>query len=151
MRQLVLRLTPPAKTRKPRTRRPPRRPAAGAFASALDGEHLATLAGLLAAAELDALLARGEVQLAGVAAALRAACAGPNLPAAGREAHKLAGLAGSLGCPAVAEAARQIEAAAGAHPARARALVADLEGLVPTAIEALRAWRTKTLAQPAHG
>ena len=109
----------------------------------LDREHLATLADMLTAAEVSSLLARGETQLAAVVTGLQAAWQRRDVPETRREAHKLAGLSGSIGCRTLMTAARKIEATANgrALPRRLQPLIDDLTRLLPATVAALRRWR----------
>lgn len=107
---------------------------------------------MLAPAELDGLLERGEAQLASVAAGLQAACQRGDMAEMGREAHKLAGLAGSIGCSTLLAAAREIEAHAArdAGLKKAKATVHGLARLLPATVAALRQWRAAALAPPSR-
>lgn len=95
---------------------------------------------MLAPAELDRLLERGESQLAGVAAALQAAWRRGDATETRREAHKLAGLAGTIGCTTLLALAREIEA--GGPSKRNQTLLDRLQRVLPASVDALRRWRT---------
>jgi two-component system, sensor histidine kinase len=105
---------------------------------ALNIDHVTSLNDILTPAELDGLLERGESQLTDVIAALQAAWRRQDLAATQREAHRLVGLAGSIGCKALVMAARTLETATAARIPR---LLDGVVRLVPPTIAALRRWR----------
>ncbi len=110
--------------------------------SVLDVELVAMLDELLSAEERDRILRQAEEQLTLIVADLHRAWTDGDTAATGREAHKLAGLAGTAGCVMVLRIARAIEGTAGTT---ARDDVdrhfAELSHAVPAAIQALRGWR----------
>ena len=108
----------------------------------LDGELVAMLEDMLTAEERERILGRAEAQLSVVAGALRGAWTRDDLTAVQRDAHQLAGLAGTTGCVGLLEIARRIEAACGRLERNAVGKhVAALDAALPAAIEALRTWR----------
>ncbi len=113
----------------------------------LDHELVAMLDEMLTVAERQRILAGAEDQLKTVVAAVRDWPTRADLPSLERDAHKLAGLAGSVGCVRVTQIARDIEAASrGAQSAKIEGLIAALEQALPAALDALRRWRTRTAA-----
>lgn len=98
---------------------------------------------MLTAAEMASLLERGAAQLAVVVTALQSAWQRRDVPETRREAHKLAGLSGSIGCRTLMAAARKIEATAdgSALPRRLPPLIDDLARLLPATLAALERWR----------
>ena len=104
----------------------------------LNIDHVTSLNDILSPAELDRLLERGEAQLTDVIAALQAAWRRQDLAETQREAHRLVGLAGSIGCKALVMAAQTLEAATAARIPR---LLDGVVRLVPPTIAALHRWR----------
>lgn len=98
---------------------------------------------MLTAAEMASLLERGAAQLAVVVTALQSAWQRRDVPETRREAHKLAGLSGSIGCRTLMAAARKIEAAATGRsvPRRLQTLIDDLSRLLPATVAALQRWQ----------
>lgn len=143
MRQLVLGLTAKAPAPKAGPRRARRGRSTRAQRAVLDHEHLNALGEILTAGEVAGLLERGEAQLTAVVAALEAAWLRRDAPETQREAHKLAGLAGSIGCRTLMAAARRIEATAKGRvlARRLQPLIDDLSQLLPATVAALRRWR----------
>jgi HPt (histidine-containing phosphotransfer) domain-containing protein len=144
VRQLVLGLTAKVSAPKAGPRRVRRGHPARPLRVVLDREHLAALGEMLSAGEIAGLLDRGEAQLAAVVAALQAAWRRRDGPEIQREAHKLTGLSGSLGCRTLMTAARRIEMTAKGRglPRRLQPLIDDLSRLLPATVAALRRWRT---------
>jgi HPt (histidine-containing phosphotransfer) domain-containing protein len=104
----------------------------------LNIDHVTSLNDILAPVELDGLLERGEAQLTGVIAALQAAWRRQDVTETQREAHKLVGLAGSIGCKALVMAAQALEAGTAARIPR---LLDGVVRLVPPTVDALHRWR----------
>jgi HPt (histidine-containing phosphotransfer) domain-containing protein len=108
----------------------------------LDGELVAMLNEMLSAEERDRILGQAEEQLIEIAGALRGAWDDGDARSAEREAHKLAGLAGTAGCVKVLGIARAIEAAAGNGGGDAvERHFAELDQAMPAALRALSDWR----------
>lgn len=113
----------------------------------LDQELVSTLSEMLSRAELEGLLGRAEGQLSALVELLRRAWADRNLTSTEGSAHKLAGLAGTIGCLRVMASARKIEAGCrGGAERRLHALFADLERTLPPAYAALARWRSRMSA-----
>lgn len=84
--------------------------AATAAAPVLDGERIGLLTEAIEAARLVELFRVARQSIDDSADQLRAAWRSADAPAAGRAAHRLAGVSANFGCMALAELARQIEA-----------------------------------------
>jgi len=104
----------------------------------LNIDHVTSLTDILTPVELDGLLERGEAQLVSVVSALQTAWGRQDLTETQREAHKLVGLAGSIGCKALVMAARTLETATAARVPR---LLDSVVRLVPPTVAALHRWR----------
>ncbi len=106
---------------------------------------------MLPHAQLASLLERAEGELAAFLAAVQAAWARRDLAETHREAHKIAGLAGNVGCNALMTAARAVEsdARAGAPAEQITARLAALAAIQPPTLAALREWRAGLAAPPA--
>ncbi len=110
----------------------------------LNIDHVTSLNEILTPTELAGLLERGEAQLIDVIAALQAAWRRQDVTETQREAHKLVGLAGSIGCKALVMAARSLETGS---EARMPALLDRVLRLVAPTTEALRRWRARVTAR----
>ncbi|HTP83636.1 MAG TPA: Hpt domain-containing protein [Alphaproteobacteria bacterium] len=110
----------------------------------LDVDHVTSLDEILTPAELGGLLERGEAQLTNAIAALQGAWRRQDVADTRRTAHTLVGLAGSIGCKALALAARTLETGA---EARIPTLLERLLRLVPPTVGALRRWRASVTAR----
>lgn len=104
----------------------------------LNVDHVTSLNDILTPAELDGLLERGEAQLENIVASLQAAWRQQDVAETRRTAHKLVGLAGSVGCKALMLAARALETGT---DARIPTLLDRVLRLVPPTIKALHWWR----------
>jgi HPt (histidine-containing phosphotransfer) domain-containing protein len=110
-------------------------------ADTLDADLVASLSEMLAPAELAGLVQRAKDQLTALTNRLREAWTRNDLPAAQQEAHKLAGLAATVGCLQVYAVARDIETCCQRGlPESIEALFADLEQRLPPARAALAGW-----------
>jgi len=113
----------------------------------LDHELVAMLDEMLTPPERERILSRAQEQLNSLLQALHSSWSRTDLATLARDAHQLAGLAGSVGCVHVTELARDIEIACrrargGDIPERLGALAQAL----PPAVRALELWRTRTAA-----
>ncbi|WP_404385524.1 ATP-binding protein [Caenispirillum salinarum] len=116
-------------------------PEAEAAPAMLDPEYLRELAAALAPAEVARLVAMADESLRGNTARLLEARADADSVAAGAAAHRLAGVAGSYGLPALRTVAKALEDAARSDDLRRLdALLVGLEALTEDSIQALDAW-----------
>ena len=129
----------------PQKKSPPRSSAGSG--QVLDHELVAMLDEMLTAAERQRILSGAEEQIKATIAALRDLWSRADLASLQRDAHKLAGLAGSVGCLRVTQVARDIEAACRREQsAQIEELIQALEQARPAALDALQQWRTRTAA-----
>jgi len=132
---------------KPSTRAAPRTPARSAKAAdnrILDHELVDMLDDMLTAPERLRILRRAEDQLRTAVTALRDGSGRRGLATLQRQAHQLAGLAGSVGCLKITRLANAIEAASRrSHRAQIRKHLAALKIALPPALAALRHWRRR--------
>ncbi|EKV27590.1 hypothetical protein C882_1436 [Caenispirillum salinarum AK4] len=116
-------------------------PAEEAAPAMLDPGYLRELAAALPQAEVARLVAMADESLRGNTARLLEARTDGDAAAAGAAAHRLAGVAGSYGLPALRAVAKGLERAAhDANLKRLDALLVGLEALTEDSIQALDAW-----------
>ena len=113
----------------------------------LDHELVAMLDEMLTPPERERILSRAQEQLKSLLRGLHSSWGRADLATLAREAHQLAGLAGSVGCVRVTELARDIETAcrrarSGDIPER----LGTLTQALPPALDALELWRTRAAA-----